>query len=56
MYGVALLPLMGLFVDFQVALNYLRLARIIEKLRETECRETNLWKRRFSDRSPCVVM
>lgn len=46
---------LGVFVDFKGAFDYLSWSKVLERLREVGCREITLWKSYFSNRKACVV-
>ena len=46
---------LGIFVDFKGAFDYLEWEAVISKIREVGCEEVDLWKSYFSDRSARVV-
>lgn len=46
---------LGLFIDFMGAFDYLCWDRVVERLREGGCREIKLWQSYFSGREACVL-
>lgn len=46
---------LGIFVDFKGAFDYLRWASVVERLEGTGCLEIALWRSYFSDRRAVVV-
>lgn len=46
---------LGIFVDFKGAFDYLNWESIIRRLEQLGCPEINLWKSYFSNRKACVV-
>jgi hypothetical protein len=46
---------LGIFVDFKGAFDYLRWDRVIDRLRELGCAEITLWQSYFSNRTACIV-
>lgn len=46
---------LGIFVDFKGAFDYLSWDSVLTRLAEVGCRELGLWRSYFSDRRACVV-
>ena len=46
---------LGIFVDFKGAFDYLSWSSVLRRLQELGCRELALWESYFSDRKACVV-
>lgn len=45
---------LGMFIDFRGAFDYIKWNRVIEKLYEIRCDEVGVWKSYFSERKACV--
>lgn len=46
---------LGIFVDFKGAFDYLSWGRVLERLHNVGCRDTGLWRSYFCDRKACVM-
>lgn len=46
---------LGIFVDFKGAFDYLSWGGVLDRLRQVGCRELSLWESYFSNRRACVV-
>ena len=46
---------LGIFIDFKGAFDHLRWDCLIEKLRESDCKELGIWYSYFTNRKACVT-
>ena len=46
---------LGLFIDFKCAFDYLSWPRVLHRLNEVGCKDLALWQSYFSERRACVV-